>query len=80
MRLLGGLAPLEGQMACRSPTCLSLGLEDGVQATDDETFGNLILGDRSGQPRGLLDEVFAFRRPLALDEVQLLWKLGVERR
>ena len=49
------------------------------EAPDDETFGDLVVGDRSGQPRGLLDEVFAFRRPLALDEVQLLWKLGGER-
>ena len=40
-----------------------------------ETFGNLVLGDRSGELRGLLDEFFAFRRPLALDEVQLLWGL-----
>jgi hypothetical protein len=39
------------------------------------TFGNLVLGDRSGNTRGLLDEFFAFRRPLTLDEVQLLWEL-----
>jgi len=37
-----------------------------------ETFGNLVLGARSGQKRGLLDEFLAFRRPLALDEVRLL--------
>lgn len=41
----------------------------------DEDFGDLVVGDRSGQVRGLLDEFFAFRRPLTLDEVQLLWQL-----
>ncbi len=41
----------------------------------EDAFGDLVLGDRSGNPRGLIDEFFAFRRPLTLDEVQLLWKL-----
>lgn len=50
-----------------------------AEAPDEKTFGDLVLGDRSGNPRGLLDEVFAFRRPLTLDEVQLLWKLGEQR-
>jgi hypothetical protein len=40
-----------------------------------ESFGDLVLGDRGGHPRGLLDEVLAFRRPLTLDEVRLLWEL-----
>ncbi len=43
---------------------------------EDGTFGSLVLGDRSGEPRGLLDEVIAFRRPLSLGEVQLLWSLA----
>jgi len=42
---------------------------------DESVFGSLVLGDRAGKPRGLLDEFFAFRRPLSLDEVQLLWQL-----
>jgi hypothetical protein len=50
-----------------------------AEAPGEKTFGDLVLGDRSGHPRGLLDEVFAFRRPLTLDEVQLLWRLGEER-
>ena len=39
-------------------------------------FGNLVLGDRAGKERGLIDEFFAFRRPLTLDEVQLLWQFA----
>ncbi|NOX55537.1 MAG: LamG domain-containing protein [Planctomycetes bacterium] len=39
------------------------------------TFGNLVVGDRSGRPRGRLDELLAFRRPLKLEEVRLLWTL-----
>jgi hypothetical protein len=39
------------------------------------TFGALVVGDAGGTPRGLLDEVLAFRRPLTLDEVRLLWRL-----
>jgi len=38
-------------------------------------FGNLVLGDRAGKERGLIDEFFAFRRPLSQGEVQLLWQL-----
>jgi hypothetical protein len=38
-------------------------------------FGALVLGDRRGVSRGLLDEFMAFRRPLSLDEVRLLYKL-----
>ena len=45
------------------------------QSPPDGVFGNLVLGDRGGAARGLLDEVFAFRRPLTLEEVQLLWQL-----
>jgi hypothetical protein len=41
-----------------------------------DRFGNLVLGDRSGAERGLIDEFFAFRRPLSLQEVQLLWQAG----
>jgi hypothetical protein len=41
----------------------------------EKDFGDLVVGDRGGQERGLLDELFAFRRPLTLDEVQLLWQL-----
>jgi hypothetical protein len=39
---------------------------------NEGTFGDLVIGDRSGEPRGLIDEVIAFRRPLELAEVQLL--------
>jgi hypothetical protein len=39
-------------------------------------FGGLIVGDRGGQPRGLLDEFLAFRRPLTREEAQLLHRLG----
>ena len=47
-----------------------------LSATPEEgTFGGLVLGDRSGELRGLLDEVLAFRRPLVIEEVQLLWSL-----
>lgn len=42
---------------------------------EEGAFGNLVLGDRAGKQRGLLDEFFAFRRPLSQDEVQLLWQL-----
>jgi hypothetical protein len=45
------------------------------QSPPDGVFGNLVLGDRGGAARGLIDEVFAFRRPLTLEEVQLLWQL-----
>ena len=41
----------------------------------ENSFGALAIGDRSGKARGLLDEVLAFRRPLTLDEVQLLYQL-----
>lgn len=39
------------------------------------TFGALVVGDAGAGPRGLLDELMAFRRPLGLDEVRLLWGL-----
>jgi hypothetical protein len=39
------------------------------------TFGDLVVGNRNGTPRGLLDEVMAFRRPLTLEEVKLLDQL-----
>ncbi len=45
------------------------------QTPADATFGQLVVGDRSDQPRGLLDELFAFGRPLTLEEVRLLWQL-----
>jgi hypothetical protein len=48
------------------------------EAPGEKAFGGLVVGDRSGNPRGLLDEVLAFRRPLALEEVRLLWKMGTE--
>jgi len=38
-------------------------------------FGSLVVGDRSGNVRGLVDEVLAFRRPLTADEVRLLYTL-----
>jgi hypothetical protein len=38
-------------------------------------FGGLVLGDRGGAVRGLLDEFIAFRRPLTLEEAQRLWAL-----
>lgn len=38
-------------------------------------FGDLVVGSRSDRPRGLLDELMAFRRPLTLDEVKLLYDL-----
>jgi hypothetical protein len=41
----------------------------------EATFGGLVIGDRSGERRGLLDELIAFRRPLTLEEVQLLYQL-----
>jgi len=43
------------------------------QPPAEGVFGNLVVGDRGGAARGLIDEVFAFRRPLTLEEVQLLW-------
>jgi hypothetical protein len=50
------------------------------QVPKPEMFGNLVVGDSGGgQPsgfRGLLDEFFAFRRPLTEEEAQLLWKLN----
>jgi hypothetical protein len=42
----------------------------------DGVFGGLIVGDRGGQRRGLLDELLAFRRPLSREEAQLLYRLG----
>lgn len=39
-------------------------------------FGSLVLGDRSGNVRGLIDEVMAFRRPLRIEEARLLYGLG----
>jgi hypothetical protein len=45
------------------------------QSPPDGVFGDLVLGDRGGAARGLIDEVLAFRRPLALEEVQRLWQL-----
>jgi hypothetical protein len=45
----------------------------------DEDFGNLRIGD-GGPPRGLIDEVLAFRRPLGIDEVKLLYRLGERNR
>jgi len=44
-------------------------------APTGEDFGNLRIGD-GGPPRGLIDEVLAFRRPLEIDEVKLLYRLG----
>ncbi len=44
-------------------------------APSGEDFGNLCLGG-DGRPRGLLDEVFAFRRPLSMDEIRLLYRLA----
>jgi len=44
-------------------------------ALEDAGFGDLALGDASGQARGLLDEVMAFRRPLTLEEAKLLHSL-----
>jgi hypothetical protein len=38
------------------------------------SFGGLVVGNR-GAPRGLLDEFMAFRRPLKIEEVRLLWSL-----
>jgi hypothetical protein len=43
---------------------------------EDGDFGSLVLGDRRGVARGLLDEFMAFRRPLSHGEVQLLYQLG----
>lgn len=40
-----------------------------------DVFGDLVVGDRGGSPRGLLDELMAFRRPLNLDEAKLLYRL-----
>ena len=47
-------------------------------APEDGVFGNLVVGDRRGVTRGLLDELMAFRRPLSPGEVQLLYKLGAD--
>jgi len=47
-----------------------------TQPPDPECFGNLVLGDAGGEPRGLLDEFFAFRRPLSEEEARLLWRLN----
>ena len=40
-----------------------------------DVFGDLVVGDRGGSPRGLLDELTAFRRPLSLEEARLLYQL-----
>ena len=48
------------------------------QQPAEGVFGNLVVGDQGGAARGLIDEVFAFRRPLTLEEVQLLWQLRPE--
>lgn len=40
---------------------------------DGSVFGNIVVGARGGDA-GLLDEVLFFRRPLALDEVKLLYR------
>jgi hypothetical protein len=40
-----------------------------------DAFGDLVVGDHGGSPRGLLDELLAFRRPLSLDDVKLLYRL-----
>lgn len=51
----------------------------GLSAVPKEgTFGALTVGDSAGR-RGLLDEYMAFRRPLTLEEVGLLWSLGKEK-
>jgi len=42
----------------------------------EKVFGGLVLGDRGGSARGLLDEFLAFRRPLSGAEAQLLYRLG----
>jgi len=42
----------------------------------ESLFADLAVGDAGASPRGLLDELFVFRRPLTIEEVQLLWKLG----
>jgi len=44
-----------------------------------EDFGDLRIGG-GGPPRGLIDEVLAFRRPLGIDEVKLLYRLGQRNR
>lgn len=44
-------------------------------APSGDDFDDLQLGG-GGPPRGLLDEVIAFRRPLNLEEVKLLYRLG----
>lgn len=54
-----------------------------VQSTpetlDDAGFGDLVLGQRGGPARGLLDEFMAFRRPLTLEEARLLCGSAGER-
>lgn len=47
---------------------------------DDAGFGDLVVGQRGGPARGLLDEVMAFRRPLTLEEARLLNSLRGEKR
>jgi len=42
---------------------------------DESAFGDLVIGNRSPAARGLLDEVIAFRRPLSVEEIQLLTTL-----
>jgi len=41
---------------------------------EEKTFGDLAIGDRSGNRRGLLDEFLAFRRPLTAAEAKLLFE------
>jgi len=45
-------------------------------APPEGNFGSLVVGDRSGNARGLIDEVMAFRRPLRIEEARLLFGLG----
>lgn len=40
----------------------------------EDSFGGLVVGN-ANVPRGLLDEFMAFRRPLKIEEVKLLWSL-----
>jgi len=47
-------------------------------APSGEDFGDLRVGG-GGPARGLVDEVIAFRRPLGLDEVRLLYRLRERR-
>jgi len=44
-----------------------------------DAFGDLVLGDRAGNARGLLDEFFAFRRPVTREEAQVLYDTGIRK-